>query len=123
MANTIIDPWGDVGIGGGNGMITSSNISNAAFTAVTHAIQGKMLSVNLVIDDWEMNNKPIQPDEIKYRLANAMVQKMVEDKHIEFTKMLDPATGLHKFHARIFVVPDTQVRIIRENNVAIHNPW
>ena len=97
--------------------ITASNISSAV-TSKDHVIQGKMLSVNLVIDDWEMNNKPIQPDEIKYRLANAMVQKMVEDKHMEFTKMLDPATGLHKFHARIFVVPDTQVRILRENKVA-----
>ena len=123
MANTIIKPW-DVGIGsGGNGMITSSNISNAAFTAVTHAIQGKMLLVNLTISEWEMSNKPIQPEEIKYRLANELVKKMVEDNHVEFTKILDPMTMQHKFNARIFVVPDTQVRIIRENNVAIHNPW
>ena len=46
--------------------ITASNIGSSV-TSKDHAIQGKMLSVNLVIDAWEMNNKPIQPDEIKYR--------------------------------------------------------
>jgi hypothetical protein len=102
--------------------ITASNIGSA-ITSSDHAIQGKMLSVNLVISDWEMQNKPIGPHEIKYRLAQEMVNKMVEDNHMEFTKMLDPTTGEHKFHARIFVVPDTQVRILRVNKVATSNPW
>ena len=52
-------PW-DVG------SITASNIGSAITTS-NHTIQGKMLMVNLVIADWEMNNKPIQPEEIKYR--------------------------------------------------------
>ena len=109
----------NIGSGYGNGNISS----NAWVHHNDYHIQGKMLTVNLVIADWEMNNKPIQAEEIKYRLANEMVKKMVEDNHMEFTKMLDPHTGEHKFHARIFVVPDTQVRILRENKVATTGPW
>ena len=111
----VASPW-DVG------SITASNIGSAITTS-NHTIQGKMLTVNLSISDWEMNNKPISPEEIKYRLAQELVNKMAEDNHVEFTKMLNPLTGEHKFHARIFVVPDTQVRILRENKLATSGPW
>ena len=98
----------------GNGpSITASNISQN-----NCVIQGKMLAVNLVMDDLQYVEKPLSPDDIKMKLMELLVEKMREDNHIEFTKMQDISTGEHKFHARIFVVPDTQVRILREQKFA-----
>lgn len=120
--NTIFNPWditGTVGtVGTGASNITASTISNASWNTQEHKIQGNLLTVNMIISDWEMTNKPISPDEIKMKLMNLMVEKMMQDKHIEYTKMLDPVSRDHRFHARIFVVPDTQVRIIRERWLA-----
>jgi hypothetical protein len=104
----------------GNGpSITASNISQNNYAA----IQGKMLTVNLVMDDLQYVEKPLSPDDIKMKLMELLVEKMRDDNHIEFTKMQDISTGEHKFHARIFVVPDTQVRILREKKVDITGPW
>lgn len=120
--NTIFNPWditGTVGtVATGASNITASNISNASWNTQQYAIQGNLLTVNMIISDSEMTDKPISPDEIKMKLMNLMVEKMMQDKHIEYTKMLDPVSGDHRFHARIFVVPDTQVRIIRERGLA-----
>lgn len=113
--NTIANnPW--------NTAITNSN-SSFNFNEMQHAIQGKMFTVTCVVSDYDMMQKPIDPMEIKLRLMNQLVDKMFEDKSIEFTKMQDMASGVHRFHARIFVVPDTQVRILRENKVATSLTW
>ncbi len=88
------------------------------FNEMQHAIQGRMLTVTYTIPEYVWSSRPILPDEIKLKLMTQMVDKMMEDKHIEFTKMVDPVNFDHRFAARIFVVPDTQVRILRTNNVA-----
>ena len=116
------DPW-DVGVttisNGGIGTVTASSIMNQK----QHAIQGRMLTTSCEISDLDYIERPIDPVEIKKRLMDQLVEQMYQDKSIEFTKMQDMATGAHRFHARIFVVPDTQVRIIRENKVATTGPW
>ena len=50
-------------------------------------------------------------------LITQLIEKMCnsDNKYVEFTKVLDPTTLDHTFRARIFVVPDTQVRILRQN--------
>lgn len=103
--------------------ITNANSGGTTFNQMQHAIQGRMLTVTYVVSDYDMAQKPIDPMEIKMRLMNQLVEKMFEDKSIEFTKMQDMASGVHRFHARIFVVPDTQVRILRENKVATSLTW
>ena len=116
------NPW-DVGVtnisNGGIGNVTASSIMNHT----QHAIQGKMLTTSFEFSDLDYIEKPIDPLEIKKMLMDQLVEQMYRDKSIEFTKMQDVATGVHRFHARIFVVPDTQVRIIRENKVATTGPW
>lgn len=120
--NTIVDPWG-IGVGSGGGITASNIASNSWVNHKDYAIQGKMYSVNYTVSDWEMANKPVSPDEIKFRLTQMLVEKMAQENHVEFTKMVDHSGLEHKFHARIFVVPDTQVRILRENKVATTGPW
>lgn len=113
--NTITNnPW--------NTSITNAN-SGGTFNEKEYVIQGKMLTVTHVVTDYEMMQKPIDPMEMKLRLMDQLVDKMFEDKSIEFTKIQDAASGAHRFHARIFVVPDTQVRILRENKVATSQSW
>ena len=115
-SNTIVNnPW--------NTAITNANSGGTTFNQMQHAIQGKMFTVTYVVSDYDMMKKPIDTMEIKLRLMNQLVENMVEDKNIEFTKIQDAASGVHRFHARIFVVPDTQVRILRENKVATSLTW
>lgn len=120
-----INPW-DTSIPvnilpkGSGGTITASNVTTQM---PTHAIQGKMLTASIVISDFEYTQNKLDPMDIKQKLMAQLVEKMFEDKNIEFTKMQDVSTWDHKFHARIYVVPDTQVRILRENKVATSQAW
>ena len=54
---------------------------------------------------------------IKDKLMYLLAQKMREEKLIEFTKKDDSLAGMYIFNSRIFAVPDTQVRILREKLV------
>jgi hypothetical protein len=110
IGNGITGPMGSV--------ISASNISNTSWTQPEYAIQGKMLSVSMTVSDYEWSTRPQDPMEIKLKLMNLLAEKMMADKHIEFTKVHDTFTGDQRFNARIFVVQDTQVRIIRERGLA-----
>jgi hypothetical protein len=103
----------------GNFDTVSSLISASNMTVPqSAAIQGKMITVNHVINDIEWAQRVLTPEEIKMRLTELMVQEIYKNNCIEFTKQVNMASGDHLFHARIFVVPDTQVRILRENKFA-----
>lgn len=107
----------DVGVTNiSNGGIGISSAS--IFSENQYAIQGRMLTTSIEISDLDYIERPIDPVEMKKRLMEQLVEQMFQDKSIEFTKIQDMTTGAHRFHARIYVVPDTQVRILRENKVA-----
>ena len=80
-------------------------------------IQGEMFSVSHSMTDVVYTNHIHGPDEIKKMLITQLIEKMCnsDNKYVEFTKVLDPTTLDHTFRARIFVVPDTQVRLLRLN--------
>jgi hypothetical protein len=52
--------------------------------------------------------------EIKGLLIEKLIHEMYTQKNIEFTQMKRMETDEMVYRARIHVVPDTQVRIIRE---------
>ena len=135
MANSRTPLWPDVSspttqtTWTGNGTATNTQwVSNntsfnpLGFTSVSSAvapndviIQGQMIKFNYQMSD-EIYAQYVQnPDEIKRILVTHLVEEMWTKKCIEFTKLFDNITMTHKFHARIFVVPDTQVRILRQN--------
>ena len=57
----------------------------------------------------------VAEEDIKMQLCNKIAEELWKNKAIEFTKMEDPTKGTHTFTARIYAVPDTMVRILREN--------
>ena len=53
-------------------------------------------------------------DHIKRLLVTELVEKMYQGKYIEFTKQNDFQTNMIKARARVYVTPDSNVKIIRE---------
>jgi hypothetical protein len=96
-----------VGVGGGGG--TLSPITDHNF--VDHQIQGQTIFAEYILppDYLGMNQS-----EIKGLLIEKLIHEMYTQKNIEFTQMKRMETDEMVYRARIHVVPDTQVRIIRE---------
>ena len=83
---------------------------------IDYTIGGKMLSTRLVVKDIEQMH--FQSNEeykaaIKNKLAHNIAQFMVEKGLIEFTHLPQPYEGSTIIHARCYVVPDEQVKILR----------
>lgn len=105
-----IGPVGPIG-----GFSASQYWNNSNTVADSHLIQGKMYKAQYTVTDSISMAGSIDTDQIKMKLVNMLVQELWKDKAIEFTKIESSYDGNYKFLARIFVVPDTQVRILREN--------
>ena len=93
-----------------------NNIGNVA-QHIGSAIQGKSISHQLTFSNVMLEDRLVDKDMIKKELVQGLVQKMMEEKCIEFTMQEDHFMGAKICRARIFAVPDTQVRILREKGV------
>ena len=84
-----------------------------------YAIKGQMITASYAISYTDVANMKVitDPNAIKEKLMYMLAQKMREEKLIEFTKKDDSLAGMYIFNSRIFAVPDTQVRILREKLV------
>jgi len=113
--------------GGGGGSIGTTKIP--AHLIVDSSIGGYPLSANMnqnfvdhtITGQTIMAEYVFPPDyngmnesEIKKLLMDKLVDAMFKASYIEFTRMERYETNEMVFRARIHVVPDTQVRIIRE---------
>jgi hypothetical protein len=103
-----------VGVGGGGG--TSMGDLNRMpphmiQDIVDHTITGQTIMAEYILppDYLGMNQS-----EIKGLLIEKLIHEMYRQKNIEFTQMKRMETNEMVYRARIHVVPDTQVRIIRE---------
>lgn len=82
-------------------------------TQGTHTlIQGKMIGVTKIYDNRQI--LLISKDEIKRQIALNLVHEMMKNGSIEFTQKRDPLHENVMIRARCFVVPNTQVQILRE---------
>ena len=109
-----------VGVGGGGGtsmgdlnrtpphMIDDGVITNRI---VDHEITGQTIFAEYILPP---NYRGMTEAEIKGLLIEKLVHEMYRQKNIEFTQMKRMETDEMVYRARIHVVPDTQVRIIRE---------
>jgi hypothetical protein len=81
-------------------------------------IKGEMIIASLSFTDYDSLN--LTESEVKARIKEKLVQQLAEhilkNKLVEFTQMTDNITGHKTVKARCFLVPDGQVRIIREYN-------
>ena len=94
----------------------TATASNTSYTPKKYPIQGEMLVVKQVItmEMWEQ----IPPEVIKKDMMSKLVEELMKSKHIEFTMTKDTLShDMVRIAARIFVTPDSQVRLLRENGV------
>jgi hypothetical protein len=103
-----------VGVGGGGG--TSMGDLNRMLPhmiqdIVDHTITGQTIFAEYILPP---NYLGMTESEIKGLLIEKLVHEMYRQKNIEFTQMKRMETDEMVYRARIHVVPDTQVRIIRE---------
>jgi len=104
--------WSNGGVGGGGSVYADSYTNN---TSEDQVIQGKMLTVTNVIKahDWEI----LSEDQIKRRMIYELAEEMAKSNMVEFTKQNDPVNHFVNIRARCFMVPDTNVRILRMNGI------
>lgn len=86
--------------------VTTSNLST------DYSIQGKMLKCESLItmEEWER-----QPAEwVKQKMMRLLVDEMMKQNCIEFTMEKEHREmNMVRVRARIFVTPDSQVRLLR----------
>jgi hypothetical protein len=80
-----------------------------------YAIKGNMIKYQLSISELELMK--IDPknfsDVIKKQLMYGLMDELMNTRSVEFTRAQDVSFGSAHFRARMFVVPDDQVRILR----------
>lgn len=106
-----VDNYGTIG--------TNGNISSAV-NVTQNAIEGRMFKAFYTVSEFEKLQFIGDEDQWKEHVKRVLTQKLAEDlmdeKYIEFTRMNeDPVTGGTQYTARIFAVPDGQVRILRSS--------
>jgi len=77
-------------------------------------IKGEMLTVKMEITEWEFNNSVVPKPEIKNRLAVMLAEELLQNKNVEFTYQKNHNNGNISVRVRCFVVPDDQVKLLRE---------
>ena len=114
-----------VGVGGGGGTFAAigsaggfGNVNNGSgitkvpsHMVVDHEITGQTIFAEYILPPDYLG---MTEAEIKGLLIEKLVHEMYRQKNIEFTQMKRMETDEMVYRARIHVVPDTQVRIIRE---------
>jgi len=84
--------------------------ANSHYNVNEHSIQGRMFQARLNVDELSM----LSEDDIKHELTRLLTDTMFKEKHISFTKQVDPMLGRTTYHARIFATPDSTTRVVRE---------
>ena len=114
-----------IGVGGGGGVLSNASIGPGKFPAhlyddsvLHHFIKDHQITGQTVMVEFrtpmEQFDRPLTEKDIKERLVRGLIDEIVKAKCIEFTQMARRDINEMVFLARVHVVPDTQVRIIRE---------
>ena len=108
------------GGGGGSGILNNgSGITKVSSRMVVdHEITGQTITVGYQVSHAEMLKSASTPEDVKYGIKKILIgkiaEKLFESNMIEFTQQEQVTEDATMFRARIHVVPDTQVRVIRE---------
>ncbi len=85
----------------------------------TETYKGEMVTVQITVSDTDaiitgMSAAGFQED-IKKRLIHMLAENLMKNKLVEFTSQQFGHSHETTFRARIYAVPDNQVRMIRKN--------
>ena len=87
----------------------------------TDTYQGQMVVAEITIPDTDAIITGMSAagfrEEIKKRLIHQLAENLMKNKLVEFTSQQFAHSNETKFRARIYAVPDGQVRMIRKNGV------
>jgi hypothetical protein len=109
-------PWSlETGVGIPN--YGSQMIASNSMPIHDYAIQGQSVHFKMRVDKSLFEDKIVDADGIKKQLVAGLVEELYKSKLIEFTWQDDEAFHTRNFHARIYAVPDTQVKILRSLKV------
>ena len=113
--------FGAIGGTGGSGIVNNgSGITKPAWIddicVMNHFIKDHEITGQTIMAEYILppNYHGMTEPDIKGLLIEKLVHEMYGQKNIEFTQMRRMETDEMVYRARIHVVPDTQVRIIRE---------
>ena len=90
----------------------STNTTIPIVNSVDYIIQGKMLTTSIKMSPYEAEQ--MDELEMKNRLITLMVREIMDNKCIEFTKQQDFVNDEVIIRARIYVTPDSDVKLIRQ---------
>ena len=90
----------------------STNTTIPPINSIDYIIQGKMLTASLSMSPYEAEQ--MDDLELKNRLISLIVREIMDNKCIEFTKQQDYAKDEVIIRARIYVTPDSDVKLIRK---------
>jgi len=103
------------------GAITASSASTGKTQQVLdHAIQGIMSYTTLTLDDneiarrWPNYTGENLKDKIKMEMMIMLAKELMHNKQIEFTSQPDMEFNQTHYRARVYAVPNGQVKILRE---------
>ena len=77
-------------------------------------IQGLAIKSTLMITEEQMVTMNLDDDFLKKTLTNEIVDALLHEKCIEFTKENDLSIGSILIRARLFAVPNEQVQLLRK---------
>jgi hypothetical protein len=80
-------------------------------------IKGTPVVVNFMMNEFIAMENSLSDAEIKLRLCNEIAAELYKQNMIEFTKEQRADTGDIHYRARIFAVPNTDVQLLREQEI------
>lgn len=110
------DYYGGLITGSITGPITVSTNSNISYDHnLYYPIQGNMLTVQQTLSEFD---SLIGDPAMKRILVEKLVDELMKSNYIYFTKQHDPKTGMLISRARIFVTPNDQTQLLKDNGVS-----
>ena len=93
-----------------------SILKDTIFKFTEHAIGGKLVTSSVKIPAsslMQVYNDIELKDTMKQTMAKNLVAYMISENLIEFTQKYDPSSQGYELHARCYIAPDSQVKILR----------
>ena len=94
-------------------------VPNFDLNVKEYAIGGKLLTMRMIFNEYDAT--ALTKEQIKEKMTIQLAQAMVDNSMIEFTRQVDHSTLNVMIHARCYMAPDTQVKILRIHESSINH--